>query len=366
MDCTELQLKNDAPAEANPGATPESRCNWQESFDLCGAAICLTDSDGLIVDVNQAWTHIFGRSAAGVIGKSCWDILYPPSETARARDFMRRRLAGDATTPTTYEIRIKIGPRKTRSALSTVSFLPRSRLFLSTFFDITPRQKIAQKLRKSRSLLRLLSARSTNRAEIARKDIARELHDQLGQQLVALRLELLSSHNGDVRADDGVTAARLLPQIDNMIDTMKSICNRLRPDDPDRLGLVGALESCAAEFQQRSGIICNVTCNQDSDPPLKADAILALYRIVQESLTNVARHAQATQVVVRLQVTGNRLLLSITDNGIGFRKPVASEKAMGILGMSERALMIGGHLTVSNNRGYRGTRVSCQLPLGEP
>lgn len=222
--------------------------------------------------------------------------------------------------------------------------------------DITPQKKAQEQLRR-------LSGRIMDGQEQERAAIARELHDELGQLLTALRMDAvwLRDH---LMSNDGIASERAVAMcdlIDKTIDEVRGIAIRLRPGVLDDLGLIDALEWYTEEFDRRFGVACSFSCGDI--PPMGNLIITAAYRIAQEALTNVARHASATHAEVELRVDGEWLLLEVSDDGKGMDMDSLSENdCLGIAGMRERAALVGGRLRIRSIPG-RGTRVSLRVPV---
>jgi PAS domain S-box-containing protein len=230
--------------------------------------------------------------------------------------------------------------------------------------DITERRRDEEALRASREELRRLSARLNKLQEEERRRIAHELHDELGQRLTALRIEAaLLPHklgpHGTRAASDAIES--MIALIDETIVTVRRVATELRPPILDDFGFRAALEIELAGLQKRSGVEHSI---HFSPPDLEIDREHAttLYRIVQESLTNVARHAGATFVSVSVELRGESIVLEIADNGRGISPDeVSHTSSLGIIGIRERAVAHGGNADV--RRGAAGgTVVSVQLP----
>ena len=222
--------------------------------------------------------------------------------------------------------------------------------------DITELKKVQDKLR-------LLSASIMDGQEKERTAIARELHDELGQVLTALRMDSawLMKRLRDMDAAASERALAMCDLVDKTIDDVRNIALRLRPGVLDDLGLIAALEWYAADFEKRTEIVCVFRAVNVR----KVDNIVATaaYRIVQEALTNVARHASATRVDVTIKRKGNLLVLTVVDNGVGFEvAKIAESEALGIWGMRERANLAGGALEIRSRPGD-GARMQCTLPV---
>ena len=233
--------------------------------------------------------------------------------------------------------------------------------------EIAERQRAEQQLTNSRDELRALAARLQKVREEERTYIAREIHDELGQVCTAIKMDLaiignkLTNRQSQIRGK--VESAMQL--VDGMIVTLRRIASELRPTTLDDLGLQAALESHAQEFESRTGIHCSVAL-----PPeplmLDKDRSTAIFRIFQESLTNVARHAHATSVEARFLHERDRLIFQIIDNGTGFDPETAKAgKSLGLIGMQERALLLGGEFKTVGKPGT-GTTVTLSLPLRPP
>jgi signal transduction histidine kinase/ABC-type amino acid transport substrate-binding protein len=211
--------------------------------------------------------------------------------------------------------------------------------------------------------LRALSARLQSAREEEATRIAREIHDELGQALTAVKLECTALF-GDLRVDEGPSSRRkhsVFKLLDDAIQSVRRIATELRPGILDDLGLAAAVEWVAAEFQVRTGMTVQVSV-PDVDLALDRERATALFRILQEALTNVARHAKATQVSVRLAEEDGILTLEVHDNGQGIgAEQLSASNSLGIAGMRERALLLGGGLIISSTPEF-GTTVKSLIP----
>jgi PAS domain S-box-containing protein len=222
--------------------------------------------------------------------------------------------------------------------------------------DITSQKKAQEQLRR-------LSGRIMHSQEQERAAIARELHDELGQLLTALRMDAVwlrdhLHHNLDAGAE---RATAMCDLIDKTIDEVRGIASGLRPGVLDDLGLIDALEWFTEEFDRRFGVACSFNCGDI--PPLSDLVVTAAYRIAQEALTNVARHASATHAEVKLRFDGERLVLDVSDDGKGMDQDLHNDgDCLGIAGMRERAALVRGSLEISSRPG-KGTRVRFRVPV---
>ena len=228
-------------------------------------------------------------------------------------------------------------------------------------------QAIAERtaqLERSRELVRSLGVHNTRLLEEERKRVARELHDEMGQQLAALRMEisvLKRRAPGNDASSTQDALGMLLARVEDLVAAMRSVVAELRPPALDG-GLAAALEWLAAAFERHADLPCDAQID-DCATLLSPDAAVMVFRIAQESLNNVRRHAQATRASLRLARTGPDCELTIGDDGIGF-DPSARTAGYGILGMEERAIALGGALAITSAAG-EGCTVRLRLPLQE-
>ena len=219
------------------------------------------------------------------------------------------------------------------------------------------------KLQLSHQNLRRLAAHADQIKEHERKRIAREIHDDLGQNLLALRIEadMLSTRTMERHPRLHARALATLGQIDATIKSVRQIINDLRPNVLD-LGLSAAVEWQVAEFVRRTGIVCELI-DEPKEVALNDNIATAFFRILQESLSNIVRHAHASRVRVELKMTGNRLSMTVTDNGIGLQSPERGKVgSFGLVGIEERISILGGTFTINGSEGG-GTIVCISVPL---
>jgi PAS domain S-box-containing protein len=236
------------------------------------------------------------------------------------------------------------------------------KLVLGISQDVTQRKLFEEELRSSRERLRHLLAHVQSVKEDERTRISREIHDELGQALTALKMDLswmikrLGKDDKPIREK-----AHLMSKlIDMNIQTVKRISAELRPGLLDDLGLTAALEWQAEEFGKRTGIKCEVLI-RPGDMELKRDLSTAIFRIFQETLTNVVRHTKADKVRVSLKRNKTAVVFQVSDNGKGIsEKQISSPTSIGLIGMRERVHFFGGRVEI---RGGKGTTVTVTVPL---
>ncbi|OLD80874.1 MAG: hypothetical protein AUF67_10435 [Acidobacteria bacterium 13_1_20CM_58_21] len=230
--------------------------------------------------------------------------------------------------------------------------------------EIAERERAEGQFKASLDQLRALAARLQSVREEERTSIAREIHDELGQACTAIKMDLaLIGRKATKRQTQLRTkvdsAIRL---VDEMIVTLRRIASELRPRTLDDLGLTAALEGHAQEFESRTGIRCHLSLPRES-LALDSERSTAIFRIFQESLTNVARHAHATRVEARLEREADHVLFQVHDNGRGFDPGEAkARRSLGLVGMQERALLLNGELKVEGVPGA-GTTMTVRIPL---
>lgn len=226
------------------------------------------------------------------------------------------------------------------------------------------RRRAQEQLRESHEQLRALSVYLQHVREEERTRIAREVHDELGQALTSCKLDLSLLANKLPKNLSPLKdkAKALSAHIDATIQTVRRIATELRPGILDHLGLIAALEWQANEFQTRTGIKCDVRTDLH-EPVLTADLATAFFRIFQETLTNVIRHAGATHVMVHLKEAAGRIILEVKDNGRGIPPDeITNPRSMGLLGMKERAALLGGSFKIGLTPGGKGTAVTVSIP----
>ena len=230
--------------------------------------------------------------------------------------------------------------------------------------NITERKQAEEELQQSREQLRNLSAHIESLREAERTSIAREIHDELGQALTALRMDLSWLNKRLPKGQEELIKkiGEISSYISETIQTVKRISTELRPGVLDDLGLMAAVEWQVQQFQERTRIKCELTAERE-DINLDRDQATGIFRILQESLTNVTRHANATKVKVNLKERDGQLVLQVSDNGKGItKKQIAHPKSFGLIGMRERARSLNGSVKVDGISG-KGTTVTVSIPL---
>ncbi|MGD0938716.1 MAG: PAS domain S-box protein [Terracidiphilus sp.] len=348
----------------------------RESSELLGlfvehapAALAMFDEQMRYLHASRRWRADYSLGDRDLRGVSHYDVF--PEVPEQWREAHRRGLAGEVlcgeadrfvrANGTEQWIRWEVRPWRDaeRKVGGIVIFSE----------EITERKKATEALLRSeketlqRQQLRALAERIRQAREEERKMVARELHDQIGQILTAIKFDMTWAMRHLPPSEDDVQK-RLTGSIELINDGVKSvrkICSGLRPGILDDMGLAAAIEWQANEFSSRTGVPCQLTL-----PPvalvLDSDRATAIFRIFQESLTNVARHAEARSVKTSLQMENEDLVLVVADDGKGFRESEVGG-SLGVLGMKERAAAWDGSVQVSSAPG-KGTKVTVRMPIG--
>ena len=317
-----------------------------------------------IMIVNTAYTIQFLNKAAiekfGTrIGEKCWQALGKDAfcSSCPIQHYLRGNREGLRYTE-------KIGYSEYEVAIAPLLNPDGNLSVIEVLRDITERKRTEEELESSREQLRDLARHMESARETERTRIARELHDEMGQVLTALKIDL--SWLSKTLSQDQISLREKTTTMSELTDTtismVKTISAELRPGILDDLGLTAAIEWQAEEFQKRTGIECQLQIEPEDITP---DALLstAIFRILQESLTNVARHAQAPRVKVSLREAAGKLVLKVRDNGRGISKEeLANPKSLGLLGMRERLLPWHGEVRIRGIEG-KGTTVTASVPL---
>jgi PAS domain S-box-containing protein len=323
--------------------------------------------DRRIIFVNDGVEAVFGWKAADLIGKST-RVLYQTDEDydAIARD-LYSSLEKKRTFVAEFPCRRKdgIGIECIVSASRIGKKLEKKSIVI-TYEDITDRKRAEAEIGRSREQLRNLSAHLQSVREKERTRIARELHDELGQLLTALNtgLVLLNKKIPEEQTSLRGQTGSMIDLVGMTMQTLKRIYMDLRPGMLDHLGLAVAIGWQAGEFEKRTGILCKLSVDPEDlalDPELSTD----IFRIFQETLTNITRHAEATKIAVSLKRNAKGVELAVRDNGKGIaEEQMTKPNSFGLLGIKERTHYWGGDVRITGKQG-RGTKVRISIPIRE-
>jgi PAS domain S-box-containing protein len=342
--------------EARRAEAEAARHQYEVILERVSDGFTALDRSWRYTYVNTGGGRMLGRNAADLIGKHIW-TEFPEGRGQkfhlayeRAMEEQRPSQLREFYPPWNkwFENRIYPSPEG-----------------ISIFFtDVTREVEAQEELRATNEQLRALAVRVDAVREEERRDISREIHDQIGQALTALKLDVgwLRNHLGAAvppAVDERMRAMDKLA--DQTIETARRLSAMLRPAILDDLGLAAAIAWQASDFQQRTGVGCDVALPKDG-PAVAPGIGLSLFRIVQEALTNVTRHAQASHVHIGLSVDTQNTVLTVADDGRGVSADeLERPTSLGIIGIRERALAVGGDVTFSGVAG-RGTTLTVRVP----
>ena len=331
-------------------------------------AILSIDEEAVIVFANPAAAHMFATSVANMRGSSLARFIQAPGrDTKLPLDYFPAGGGRAGRRATDYAVTgIRANGQLFPIEGSISSIEQDGRLIYTVILrDVSERHLVQQKLARSHDQLRQLSSALQTIREEERTHIARELHDDLGQLLASLRMDLTLLRQNNHLPD---ASGRLLDGMESnlltAITSLRRIATNLRPRALDEGGLYFALQGLRDEFVERHGIAC-VLLAEEAELRLDDAASTAIFRIVQEALTNIARHAEATSVVLNLDRSDGELLVTIRDDGRGIRSEDMEKVAsLGLIGMRERVWALHGEIAISADE-PPGTRIDIAIPVSD-
>ena len=337
-------------------------------LELTQDSVFVIDMDGVVLFWSRGAEVMLGYSKEQAAGKIAHDLLCTefPQPFAEIRDQLVHvgHWEGDLIKTTRDGRRVVVAGRW---ALQWGKRGQAPRVLVVNS-DITERKRGEESLVLQKEQLRALAERLQSVREEDRKQVARDLHDQIGQILTAIKMDMtwMIRHLPESEVEVLARLRESTQSINDGVKAVRTICSGLRPGVLDDLGLAAAIEWQASDFASRNGIRCEVSVPL-IDLHLDGDRATATFRIFQECLTNVIRHAQANTVRVDLSQEDENILLVVEDDGIGFRESGASNAfgSLGLLGMKERAQFCGGDVHISSSLG-NGTKVTVRVPVDIP
>jgi len=382
-----------------------SEIRYRRVFETAKDGILILEADtGRITDANPFLQELLGYSRDELLGKRLWEIG-PFRDIKASRGAFRRLQRKEYIRYDNLPLETKARQRRYVEFVSNVYQENGTKVIQCNIRDITPRHTVEQALEKaskelekrvdertvelltanrlmkkmldegkraeeriskSRERLRNLSGSLQTRLEEERTRISREIHDELGQSLTAMKLELSSVRSRLISGGLAEQAAKV-HEIElaatRTIRAVRRIATDLRPGILDELGIEAAIKWMTKNFQNRTGISCKVVVPR-VDRIIDPTRSTAIFRIVQEALTNIMRHAAASEVNVHMEKKDNTLVLEVRDNGIGIKDDrMFDSKSLGLIGIRERVLLLGGEVLISGKPG-EGTVVRVTLPVG--
>ncbi len=351
---------------------------YSDIVDSLGDAILSRSRDGTVITWNPAAQQLFGYTREETIGSSV-DLLYSPNTPPDERNLSARAAGGERIVNfetvrrrkdgTDIAVAITMSPLRDAqgNVIATTAILrditERKRMEAELRRSLHEQRRAEVELRESRDRLRELSSALQTIREEEKTRIARELHDELGQALTALKMDTAAIAGELDHAQDALRKRTdgMKQLIDTTVQSVRRISADLRPVMLDNLGLVPTLEWLTREFSARTGIRVDLDI-PDENLGIGGDAATAIFRIVQEALTNVARHSGANEVAVEVMHTDGTVVVRVRDDGKGMAEQDARKaRSFGLLGMRERAYVLGGDLKVSRAP-QGGTLIEAVIP----
>jgi signal transduction histidine kinase len=332
------------------------------TFNTITDMITIHDNDYNIIYANSSAVKMLKLPSAGTKKLKCYEYYhgskYPPKDCPSCQSLKSKISAAEEIFEPhlNKNIEIRAFPR-TNSKKQTIGSIHIVR-------DITKKKRKEEQLRDSREKLRNLAVHLQQVTESERKRIAREIHDELGQELAVLNLEMLQLGKEIPRKQKSVhdKINSISKRILSNISTVQKIVTDLRPALIDKIDFQAAIEWQAEEFQKRTGIKCNLTFDAELIK-LDKEQEVAVFRILQEMLTNIMRHADATRVKVMLKEKAGKLIVLVKDNGKGITEAQTNNpQSFGIIGINERVSSLGGSFAVKGLHN-KGTSVTIRIPV---
>jgi PAS domain S-box-containing protein len=332
-------------------------------------AIFMLDPDGRVASWNSGAERINGYRASEIIGQDL-SRFYPPGDAAQGAPKQLLVTAAEAGHAEVNGWRVRKSGSCYFANVSVTALRDEAgtlRGFAKIIHDITERRRIEEEMRGYSQQLQALSRQLVEAQERERKNLARELHDRVGQSMTALKinLEIFKSRIGGAMAMDAARLDDSLHLVEQTMDTVSNLTSELRPPMLDDCGLLAALRWYASLFERRTGIEVSVGPDAETAPRLPTEAEAALFRIAQEALTNVARHARARRARVTLRRGVGAVTLRIADDGCGFDLGEArrqrSRASWGMITMRERAQAVGARFDIESMPGH-GTTITIAIP----
>lgn len=359
---TEVQIAN-AQLNQKVIELQESDERYRKLFEEATDAIAYADAEtGEFLDLNQSFADLLGWERTELIGKFQRIIHHDVGEAAVSSSFELARSGLPGNTIETQAL-TKDGRILDVSIKATVIELNGRKGVIGSFRDITAQKQAELKLAASYSKLRQLALHLDNVREDERARIAREIHDEMGATLTALKMSVhwLASKLPPDMAQFTAETEHMDKLVADMTHTMRHVVSQLMPTQMHDLGFASAVENYVRNFRKLTGIEC-VLVLPKGELMLDENQSSTLFRILQESLNNIAKHAQATSVNISFIKRNDSLTLVIKDNGVGFDRAMHRENSFGLLGISERAMMVNGKARISSQPG-KGTQVAVRIPL---
>jgi len=356
QDITDLKQMEDA--------LRMSEKKYRDVVEMLPLFIFEMDEKGVVTFANQHAIEFMGYCSED-LGKICYTDLLIPREHERAKEVMERLMSGKASNGVEFT-----AVRKDGSTFPVITYACPVMLggnfigLRGAVADISQRKRMEEEIKRSSDRLRSLAAHQEKIREDERSRVALEIHDELGQVLTCMKMDIAWLLRKLPEGQDGLEKKLqgLSQAMDESIHLIRRISTGLRPPVLDDFGLSAAIEWQAKDFQAKTGIFCALALQ---DVNMNGSGAISVFRIFQESLTNTARHANATAVWIQLFRKNGSIIMQIRDNGCGIKgNDARSGRSLGIAGMKERAILLKGQLNITGAPG-EGTTVTLTIPDSE-
>jgi PAS domain S-box-containing protein len=368
----ELEMQNEELQRAQQELEAYGE-KYFDLYDLAPVGYVTLNEKGIIVEANITAAALLGKERSDLVRQPLSRFIFGEDQdlyrhchrqlvASRAQQFCEMRMVKKNGSP--FWVRLDI------SAAQSVDDIMRTRAVIVDVSRLKQAEdesrQAAADLKKSHEQLRSLAAHLQSIREEERANISREIHDELGQSLIALKMVLsattakLSTTRKNKEIAGKLNEAAGL--VSSTLESVKQICTDLRPTLLDHIGLGAAMEWQCEQFQERTGVECGVDVESDI---FKGDTAVALFRVFQEALTNVTKHSEATKVEAKLKKENGNIVLEIHDNGVGLTGDQISKRhSFGLLGMRERLYPFGGMISIEGKK-QRGTTLTAIIPVAD-
>jgi PAS domain S-box-containing protein len=321
----------------------------------------MISTEGRIIEVNPAYCKMLGYTREEILQKYAYEL--------------EGKLTKEEVTGAFKEIadkkQVQLESRHIRKnktlidvEISAFALLFEDKLFIAGFIkDITERKKIEEQVKAYNTQLKQLTAHLQSIREEERRRIGREIHDDLGQQLTAIKMDIAWIDKNTAAASKQIKTKlkNIIQLLDGSNLSVRRILSELKPSILDEYGLLDAMDWQRKQFTANTGIPVELVCTE-KEIKLPADIATCIFRIFQESLTNITRYAKAKNVITSISLSGNHISVSIKDDGKGFDTSKIRDMAtFGILGMQERVSALAGKFNIQSENG-KGTMISVKIP----
>ena len=358
-------FKDVSSKKINERKIEESELRFRTLTRHAPVGIFETDAAGLTTYVNETWMDFTGMSFNEAMGDGFLKAIHPEDREQQIKNW-ENKTAKSEPSFSEYRIIDKAGKQRwiNGNAIPVINETGIVTGYLGTISDVSSIKKSEQVLQERTEQLKELSTHLQNVREDERMNIAREIHDELGQQLTGLKMDIAWLQKKAGQEDPAIKNKfeDTLRLIDGTVRSIRRIATELRPSIIDDLGLNAALEWLVSEFSERMNI--NIQYENDfDDKNVNPDISIGLFRILQESLTNIAKHANANRVLIILKKVDEALHFSVADDGVGFDNSGGQrQRSFGLLGIRERTYMLQGEYEIFTEPG-EGTKIKVCIPL---